>query len=223
MDKVGRKRSIILIVMLGALTVYTYMLRYRDTGKVPAPSLAVIPKSVSGYHATDEYIEPASLRLLGADATLARSYRNSSGSTVELFLGFFAAQQENSQIHSPKHCYPGAGWDILSEGSIDVRLKAGTFPVKRLIISDGEKRQLVIYWFFMQGRVVPNEFALKYQQMKSALLSKPQAASFIRFSAALPDGGEDSTQESLTGFITDLAVYIEDALNSGGQVRPERG
>ncbi len=212
MDKVSTAHSAAVAVILALLCAYTWNLRYRDIDEPRRPDLAMIPVDAGGFHAVDEYVEPESLRLLGADTTLARSYTGSAGGEIELFIGYFAAQQENSQIHSPKHCYPGSGWDIISEGRAKIRFGNTTIPVKQLVISDGRQERLVIYWFSMHGRIIPNEFSLKYNQMKSALLSRPQAAAFIRFSSAFPAGRKESAAKTLEDFIAILSPDIEEAL-----------
>ncbi len=214
MDKVKTSRLIVLIVMLGLLTGYTYMLRYRHIEEPDNPVLDLIPGKALAYNAIEEYIEPESLRLLGADVTIARSYIGESGRNIELFLGYFARQQENSQIHSPKHCYPGSGWDIIDEGTINIRFGKNTRKVKQLVISDGQVRKLVVYWFSMKGRVIPNEFALKYQQMRSGLLSKPQAAAFIRFSMVIA-GNSDEDRMMMTEFIEAITPGIMSVLDGG--------
>jgi len=118
MDSVSTKKIITVVVILAVLCAYTWSLRLRTVPQPEPPDLESIPRALGGFTARDEYISPKSLRVLGADQTLARSYVDRGGNSIDLFIGYFADQQENSQIHSPKHCYPGAGWDILSEGSI---------------------------------------------------------------------------------------------------------
>lgn len=212
MDTVSTKRLITLAALLAALCAYTWSLRVRSVPEPPRPELDSIPRTIGEYAARDGYLSLESLRLLGADTTLARSYVSPEGGSIDLFIGYFADQQKNTQIHSPKHCYPGAGWDILSEGSTAVRLEGSKFRARRLLISDGLSRQIVVYWFNMRGRTIPDEFALKWNQMTSALLSRPQAASFIRFSTVIPAGGETEAEKDLTAFIEEISPYIIGAL-----------
>ncbi|MCK4537990.1 MAG: EpsI family protein [Candidatus Krumholzibacteria bacterium] len=211
MDKINRSRLVVLAVILAALTIYTYVLRYREIPTAEVPDLSTIPLQTAGYSAVEEYIEPESLRLLGADMTLARSYTGKEGS-IELFLGYFARQQENSQIHSPKHCYPGSGWNIISEGGVRITGGGRENRAKELVITDGGSRHLVIYWFSMNGEFIPDEFALKFYQMKSALLSRSQAAAFIRFSTPITDGSEATARNRLLPFIEELSPAIMSAI-----------
>ncbi len=195
MDQVRTTRIVIVLIFLAAMIVYTYMLRYRDVDSPVSPDLASIPKAIGGYESTDAYQPAEALRILGADRTIFRTYRNKRGQTIRLFVGYFGTQQENSQIHSPKHCYPGAGWDIVAEGTLRLGLAGTEAAVKRLLISDGRQQREVVYWFDTRSGVITNEFALKWYQMKSALMRRPQAAAFIRFSAEISPAAKERLRD----------------------------
>jgi EpsI family protein len=219
MDRISINRTVALVVILAALCAYTWMLRLRSPAPAKMPAIHMIPKRVDSFSARDEYIAPESLRLLGADTTLARSYISPSGETIELFIGWFADQREDSQIHSPKHCYPGSGWDIIREGSVRVRSGGSPVNARELVISDGKEKRLVVYWFNMQDKIISNEFALKYHQMLSTLLSRQPAAAFVRFSINLPVGEVDAARGKMIGFIEALLPDILKAL--AADERPE--
>ena len=212
MDKIKKSSLIVLLVMLAAASTYTYILRYRKAPPSSRPAIEAIPLIKGGFVAVDEYIEPESLRLLGADMTLARSYTGPD-SEIEFFLGYFHRQQENSQIHSPKHCYPGSGWNIMGESSVRISLEGKDLDVRELVISDGRETRLVIYWFNMSGTAIPNEFALKFHQMKNALLSRSQSAAFIRFSTIVRSGDEEGARTRLIGFIGEISPDIQAVLS----------
>ena len=214
MDKIKLNRLLIIFVILSLLTVYTYRLRKRDIEEPPFPDFSLIPAEAGLYISDDYYLDIESLRVLGADTTLIRSYTGETGIQIEFFLGYFARQQVNSQIHSPKHCYPGSGWDIIREDRLEINFENGPGHVKRLMITNGKVHRLVIYWFSMNGKAIPNEFSLKYHQMKNTLLSRPQAASFIRFSTIINPGGGEKTEEAMLRFIDRISPDIMAALKA---------
>ncbi|MDD3643430.1 MAG: EpsI family protein [Candidatus Krumholzibacteria bacterium] len=218
MDASSTKRIAAVAVVTAALCAYTWALRLREAPAPTPPRWDRIPAAAAGYAGRDEMIPPWSLAELGADTTFARAYVDPSGERIELFIGYFSAQQERSQIHSPKHCYPGSGWDILSEGSLMLRLPGRAERARRLVISDGIESRLVVYWFAMGGRVISNEFALKWSQMTSALLGRQQSAAFVRFSIGLEAGREDEARRRLAAFIERIAPGVIDAFG-----QPERG
>lgn len=218
MDTSSTRRIAAVVAVTAALGAYTWVIRSRTVPPEGSPRFDRIPAEIAGYTAREEYIPPLSVVELGADTMLARTYADGAGGEIELFIGYFATQQERSQIHSPKHCYPGSGWDILAEGSLPLHLAGRTGRARRLTISDGVERRLVVYWFTMRGRMIPDEFALKWNQMKNALLGRPQSAAFIRFSVPLPPGEEDETGRRLSAFIEQIAPGVIEtfAQPSGG-------
>ncbi len=199
---------------MAALTAYTYTMRYRTLEQPEPRDLSLVPRSVGGYTGTDGQLEAASLGVLGADATLFRTYRREGSPPVWLFLGYFSAQQERSQIHSPKHCYPGSGWNIVREGSVDIGTPPESLRAKRLVISDGLGKRIVVYWFSTPTGIVTDEFALKWYQTKRSLLGKPQVSTFVRFSTPVPDGRDESmVEDHLLDFIESIADTVESVLN----------
>lgn len=202
-----------LILLVSVLIAYTYMMRYREIDRPDPPDLKEVPSNIAGYIGTDEYLEPASLQVLRSDASLFRTYARDASPPIWLFLGYFGSQQEYSQIHSPKNCYPGAGWNISSEGSVEIDSPRGPIGARKLLITDGRERRIVVYWFSTPTGVLMDEFALKWYQAKRSMLGQPQVSTFIRFSTILPDGAEESDVESaMMQFIEAIAPSIETVL-----------
>jgi len=203
-------------VFLASLVAYTYALRYRDIASPPAPPLDSLPAGIGAFTGVTEAEDTETLELLGADATLYRTYRSDDGRVAWLFIAYFGAQQENSQIHSPKHCYPGAGWNIIEEGSARVPLEDGEIPARSLVISDGADTHYMLYWFSTADGIITNEFALKWNQMKNSLLAKPQATAFVRFSMDATGEAERGARDELMRLAGALAPRIDGILRASG-------
>jgi EpsI family protein len=225
MDTMTFRSHLIISLLLAALIAYTYALRYRDLESPPVPPLDSIPTEIGAFRGTNETEDPQALKVLGADATLFRTYRSGTGRVAWLFIGYFGTQHENSQIHSPKHCYPGSGWNILEESSTRIALGDGEIPAMSLVISDGVRTHYVLYWFSSAGGIITNEFALKWNQMKNSLLARPRATAFVRFSMDATGFAESASRNDLTRFAGALAPHIEEMLRASGAARapsPER-
>jgi len=50
---------------------------------------------------------------------LSRTYRKAN-LAADVFVAFYAQQRAGESMHSPKHCLPGAGWEIWDYGSTDI-------------------------------------------------------------------------------------------------------
>ena len=106
------------------------------------------------------------VRVLGVDEYVHRVYRR-DGSPVWLYVGYYGRQQEDETIHSPLNCLPGAGWEPVE--SVRVALPAldqsgapTKIDVSQLIVENGARRQVVIYWYQSHGRVTGSEYSSKF-------------------------------------------------------------
>ena len=75
----------------------------------------------------------------------------------------------------------------------------------------------------MNGEFIPDEFALKFHQMKSSLLSRSQAAAFIRFSTPVTEGSEAAARKRLLPFIEELSPAIMSAIGSKSGAKRKDG
>lgn len=198
-----------ILVLLLILTPYVYLLRSKTVAVGRSPVFANIPLAVNGYTGTDAYIDPGEIRVLGSDETLFRLYQGGELEKVWVFLGYFGSAQEKSQIHSPKNCYPGSGWNIYEEGTAQLRIAARPIVVKKLFITDGDMRQIVFYWFATPSGIITNEFGLKWDQMKNALMRRSLSAVFIRFSAEIERGqSELEAEKNLKKFVETILPHL---------------
>ena len=54
-----------------------------------------------------------------AEATV-REARALQGTTVFLFIAYYTTQRARGTYHSPQNCLPGAGWEIIQRGRMNV-------------------------------------------------------------------------------------------------------
>ena len=136
--------------------------------------LATFPLRMADWVGTEQFIEPLILEGLKADDTLAVAYGRPADAAppVGLWIAYYSSQRSGRAVHSPKTCLPGGGWEIES---FEVRNLAGVtpdgtpLPVNRVIIGLGDDRQLVYYWFAQRGRMLTNEYVVKWYIFWDAL------------------------------------------------------
>ena len=131
---------------------------------------ASIAASESTY--VDETLDADFEETLRAREVLYRTYAPESDTPVWVFLAYFDQQREGSQVHSPRHCYPGAGWSIEDEIEMEAGWRDGT--VHGLIVSDGVERRLVCYWYQLPSGITTDVFHLKLALTRQAVLRRPQ-------------------------------------------------
>jgi EpsI family protein len=143
----------------------------------------------------DEPLEADFLDLLRAREVLFRTYDPGADEPVWLFLGYFDRQKEGSQVHSPRHCYPGSGWNIEREMRLPAPWRAGDLPA--LVVDNGSERRLVCFWYQLPSGIVDDVFRLKVALTKQALMRKPQDVVFVSVSSPTGSGEEHAAQRVL--------------------------
>ncbi len=126
-------------------------------------------------------------KVLAADATVNRCYRRTDGAKVWVFAAYFAQQQVNSQIHSPRNCVPGGGWKVQSVARESIPVGGTMQPAVRMLISRGGLREEVLYWFRSGGGTFTGEYAFKWDLVRCSLARRPTNAVFVRYNAETAD------------------------------------
>jgi len=137
------------------------------------------------------------LAVLGASDYVTRIYRTPERSIVGLYIGYWNSQRQGDTIHSPLNCLPGAGWEPVNHGELQLTSRAeagrGSGGVNRYIIQKGLERQLVLYWYQSHGRIVASEYWGKFYLVADAVRLNRTDGSIVRVIA--PIRGTDADAE----------------------------
>ena len=174
-----RYLSVIVLLALTTLLLHTRT----DVDFVPrSEPLSQFPAVIDGWTGRDVTIDQEALDVLGPGDFLSRIY-SQPGTTapIGLFIGYFPSQTAGVTIHSPKHCLPGAGWYFESSKHINLTDARGkVHRVGEYVISDGDIKEFVIYWYFAHGRSVASEYMAKFYLVADAIRTNRTDGSLIR-------------------------------------------
>ena len=210
MNMIKPWRFYLLFVLLGISAFYVYT---RSEAAVPInKSLDLFPQKVADWKMTGhaQFGERTLAVLLPTDY-LSRSYIDSRGNKLSLYIGFHDGGPKSGPIHSPKQCLPGSGWNYLSNEVKQVTLDGETIPYVSAIYQKDIEKQLFLYWFQVRNQILTNEYALKLAMLKNSMLSNRRDSSFIRLSVMATDS-EDKATEIGEQFIRDFFPAIREAL-----------
>ena len=121
---------------------------------------------------------------------LSRVYVDGAGNRVVFYLGYHGGGPDSGPIHSPKHCLPGSGWQILRQEKKAVPVAGGRVPSVQALYQSGEEKMLFLYWFQVKGAALTNEYALKFAEIKNSMLYNRRDSAFIRISVMAGDDVE---------------------------------
>jgi EpsI family protein len=199
------------VVLLLAGTVLILHAR-GDTDLIPAREpLSRVPRMILGGTGSDLPIDQETLDVLGAGDFLSRVYVQSRGAQpVGLFIGYFPTQRTGVTIHSPRHCLPGAGWAFDSSQYVDLNDANGkAHRVGEYVISNGETRQFVIYWYQAHGRSVASEYMAKIYMVADAMRMNRTDGALVRVIVPIdPRAGESAARARAEAFVAELAPML---------------
>jgi exosortase D (VPLPA-CTERM-specific) len=153
---------------------------------------------------------------LKLDDYLMADYVNASGAVINLYIPYYNSQRKGEAVHSPRSCLPGGGWQMHDFGQhslASISVNGRPLRVNRTLIELGNQRQLVYYWFQQRGRVITNEFAVKWYLFWDALTEHRTDGAMIRLMTPLPPSSAEADADRRLGdlvskFAPDLTKFI---------------
>lgn len=199
--------------VLALLLATALVLRvHGDTDVIPPSApLSQFPQVIDGYDGVDVPIDQDTLDVLGPGDFLSRVYTQPGVSApMGLFIAYFPTQRTGVTIHSPKHCLPGAGWYFESSKYVHLTDATGkSHKVGEYVISNGDHRQFVIYWYFAHGRSVANEYMAKFYLVEDAMRTNRTDGSLIRVMSPIdPLKGTAAARERVEAFTKQLMPLL---------------
>jgi len=210
MSNIKTWRFIILYLLLGVVAVYVHT---RSEASVPVNKpLDLFPQKQGGWVMTGQArFDRRVLEVLLPTDYLSRTYQDSRGDVVSLYVGYHDGGPDSGPIHSPKQCLPGSGWNRVNAEvqQLDVNGTIVSY-VSSLYQKDNEK-QLFLYWFQVGDRYLTNEYALKFSMAKNSMLHNRRESSFIRISVPVTTS-EEAALKIGKSFIKGFAPAISASL-----------
>ena len=167
--------------------------------------LDTVDRRIAGLIGTDApSLSDRVLARLLPTSYLSRTYRK-PGIEADLFIAFYAQQRAGESMHSPKHCLPGAGWEIWDYGGAEIPVNGRSFKVNKYSISRDGQRMLVLYWYQSKNRIIASEYLGKILLARDALLQNSTSASIVRIT--VPD--QPGAFEEARSFASELIPQVQ--------------
>lgn len=133
-----------------------------------------------------------------------------SASPVWLYIAYYQSQRTGSTYHSPKNCFPGAGWQFVSSDYVSVPVPgAAKITINKVVIQKGLDRQLILYWYHDRGRVIASEYWAKGFMIWDAMTRNRTDGALVRISIPVTQGVERAFQDGLR-FLRDVWPVLLD-------------
>ncbi len=212
LDFLGTRRMKILsaLLLVHAATFYG-MSRPEPTRIVK--SLAEFPHEFGGWKMVQEgSLEKEEMEILKADEVITRTYGNQAlGRGANLFIAYFSTQRTGKTPHSPKNCLPGSGWARVVNDRLNIPVSNSTAPVEvnRYVVSRGEYKSLVMYWYQTKQRTVASEYKAKVYTVLDALRYNRSDAAVVKVTVPVVNDDVDTATQTATTFMKAFYPEVE--------------
>ena len=167
------------------------------------------PKTIDSWNGSTENLTGNVLDALKVDDYLLVNYQAEDNSVVNLYVAYYATQKKGQSAHSPRTCIPGGGWKLtaITQPTLDgINVNGVPLTVNRTIIQKDEHKQLVYYWFQERGRIITNEYLVKWYILLDALTMNRTDGALVRLTTYVPPGEDIAVAEQRIQGFAKLAV-----------------
>lgn len=202
----------VLVVLTLAALLPALQLPNREETPPERADFAAFPLELGEWRGRADRMEQIYLDALKLSDYALIDYRRGDGAPVNFYAAWYDSQKKGQSAHSPRSCLPGGGWEIESLKDYTLEgVKIGGVPltVNRAVIAHGDSRQLVYYWFQQRGRVLTNEFVVKWFVFWDALTRNRTDGALIRLIVPARPGEDLATLDRKLGdFAAELAPVL---------------
>ena len=156
-------------------------------------------------------IDDETRQVLKADELLNRGYINVPLRVeANLFVAYFKTQRTGQTPHSPKNCLPGNGWTQTLSDTINVTIpgRAEPIEVNRYLVSKGENKSIVVYWYQSRDRVVASEYRARFYTAADAIRFNRTDTALVRVVVPVVDGDDKRATDAAINFVKDFFVPL---------------
>ena len=202
----GKKYFAITIIAI-SLGIFISLVNERAETSPERENFSTFPLAINDWTGRRGSIEDSTLDVLKLDDYFIANYINEKGKIVNFYAAYYNTQKSGQAAHSPKSCIPGGGWKInnFSTRSLTIRATNENKTVNRLFIAKGEYAQLVYYWFPQRGRIITNEYMVKWFLFWDAMTRNRTDGALVRLTTVITPGVDISkADERIVNFINQI-------------------
>jgi exosortase D (VPLPA-CTERM-specific) len=204
---------IAVVALLVAAAGFHHLAPSRDEIIPERPDFATFPGKVENWTGKVDRLDQIFLDALKLDDYLLADYTAAEGKAVNVYSAYYGSQRSGAAVHSPRTCLPGDGWvlDQFGQRRLDgIAVNGQPLQVNRSIIKKGDAAQLVYYWFQQRGRIITNEYLVKWYLFRDSVMMRRTDGALVRLTTLIwPDESVDDADARLTDLAGKLAPHLE--------------
>ncbi len=210
-------KKVTIIILLLTFGAWFILQNSSSVTAVPIKqSLASFPKIIGQWEmihssqSAEDVIEK-----LGVDDDIFYTYRNPAGTLITLYVGYYSAVGVSGSYHSPRNCLPGGGWgiDAINPYTLGIGIEGESQSVvSEMLIRNGNRYQVVLYWYQNRGRIIGSEYWEKIYLVLDALSLGRRDGTFVRIMSTVQDDDIVKASQETGAFAEQVMKTLESYL-----------
>ena len=200
-------------IALAIVAVLWFASPPRVEASVQRNSFYEFPLKLDQWSGTAARLDPVELDVLRLDDYILADFSAVGRRPVNFYVAYYASQRKGESAHSPRSCIPGGGWEItdLTQRNVNgVRAAGHPLRVNRVLVEKGDSKALVYYWFQQRGRIITNEYLVKWYLFWDAVTRNRTDGALVRLVAYVgPGQSVEEADAELSAFAASVAAPLE--------------
>ncbi len=200
---------VILLSLVAAAHLSILKAHANASAELPRIEHLDIPDRIGDYtqRGVDAEIEDHVKQVLGTSMILIRDYTAPPQKHVQLTIVHSTSRRS---LHFPEVCLVGGGWEIQTQTTQPVGF---FFDAKKLVLVNGDMRQLVLYWFKTGDELTGNFFVNAYHWAKAQLAFGSPTSTMVKAATVLrPGQSEERAFETLEDFAMKFTPILQERI-----------
>jgi len=149
------------------------------------------PNQMETWNGRRSVMDQIYLDALKLDDYIIADYIRGEREQVNFYVAWYDSQRAGQSAHSPRSCLPGGGWRMTQFSQVEVpgvHVAGRQLRANRVQIELGNSKQLVYYWFQQRGRIITNEYLVKWYLFVDSLTRQRTDGALVRLVTPLSVG-----------------------------------
>lgn len=202
------------VVIIWSLALLAETLPSREEIIPDRSSFASFPLQIEHWKGRSDHLDKIYIDELDFSDYALVNFTDGKSQPINFYVAYYGSQSTGESAHSPRTCLPGGGWKItsLTQQNINGAFVNGkALDVNRVLIEMGDQKQLVYYWFQQRGRVINNEYLVKWYLFWDALTKNRTDGALVRITTQVFDNDRiEQADQRLINFARTVNPLLTD-------------
>jgi len=210
------KQVIAVMIILSIALIVSLQMPSREELRPAREQFSSFPLRFASWDGVNKRLEKIYVDALKFEDYTMIDYRvpnRPDQNAVNFYVAYYGSQRKGESAHSPRTCIPGGGWQFkeFDQKTIkDVQVNGKPLQVNRSLIQYGDSRQLVYYWFQQRGRVITNEYLVKWYLFWDGLTRNRSDGALVRLTTSISPGDDAKMADQLLiKFASEVTPLLE--------------